>query len=99
MNVTLKLLTALVILAIAQILTTALGIVLLMLALMAAITHPRETLGFALCFGMLMLVLNAPAVCAAALGAIGVTVAIVNRVRRPGETLPLSQVVTLGDRT
>ncbi|KQM49311.1 hypothetical protein ASE69_11095 [Sphingomonas sp. Leaf208] len=100
MNTTLKLLTALVILAIAQTLTTALGIVLLMLALMAAITHPRETLGFAFCSGMLMLALNAPAVCAAALGAIGVTVAIINRVKPPRETpLPLPYMVTLGDRT
>lgn len=83
MNATLRLLTALVMLAIAQTLTTALGIVLLMLALIAALIHPRETFGFAACLGFLLLVLNAPIACAAALGTIGVAVAIAGRRKGP----------------
>lgn len=93
-------LTACVVLGIAQSLVAALSMALLIFALMGAISHARETFGFAFCLGMLMLALNAPAVCAAALGAIGVTVAIINRVKRPSETpLPLPHVITLGDRT
>ena len=75
-------LTACVVLGIAQSVTAALGMALLIFALMGAISHPRETFGFAFCLGMLILALRAPAACAAALGLIGVAVAIANQVQR-----------------
>lgn len=84
-------LTACVVLGIAQSLVAALSMALLIFALMGAISHPRETFGFAFCLGVLMLALNAPAMCAAALGAVGVTVAITRRMRR--QSVPLRPVL------
>lgn len=74
-------LTACVVLGIAQSVTAALGMALLLFALMGAISHPRETFGFGFCLAVLVLALRAPAACAAALGAIGVAVTITSRVR------------------
>lgn len=69
-------LTAVVILAIAQTLTTALGIVLLIFALMGVVAFPRQTFGLVASLGLLVLALKEPAVCAAALGTIGVAATI-----------------------
>lgn len=74
-------LTAIAILAIAQTLTSALGIVLLIFAVMGVVAFPRQTFGLIASLGLLALTLRAPAYCAAALGAIGVAVIIVDRVR------------------
>lgn len=75
-------LTACAVLGIAQSLVAALSMALLIFALMGAISHPRETFGFAFCLGMLLLAINAPAVCAAALGAIGVTAVVIGGLKR-----------------
>jgi len=75
-------LTAVVILAIAQTLTTALGIVLLIFALMGVVAFPRQTFGLVASLGLLVLALREPAVCAAALGAIGVATVATDRLRR-----------------
>jgi hypothetical protein len=75
-------LTACVVLGIAQSLLAALSMALLIFALMGAISHPRETFGFAFCLGVLLLALSAPAVCAAALGAIGVAVVIAGQMKK-----------------
>ena len=75
-------LTAVVILAIAQTLTTALGIVLLIFALMGVVAYPRRTFQLIGSMGLLVLALNEPACCVAALGAVGVAVAVANRVTR-----------------
>lgn len=74
-------LTACVVLGIAQSVTAALGMALLIFALMGAISHPRETFGFAFCLGTLVLALRAPVACAVALGSIGVAVTISRCVR------------------
>jgi membrane-bound ClpP family serine protease len=75
-------LTACVVLAIAQSLVAALGMALLIFALMGAISHPRETFGFAFCLGMLILALHAPTACAAALGMIGIAAVITGQIKR-----------------
>lgn len=75
-------LTAVVILAIAQTLTTALGIVLLIFALMGVVAFPRPTFGLLASLGLLVLALKEPAVCAAGLGAIGVSVVVADRIMR-----------------
>lgn len=72
-------LTALAILAIAQTLATALGIVLLILAFMGVVAFPRQTFGLIASLGLLALALREPAVCAAALGAVAIVVAITSR--------------------
>jgi hypothetical protein len=82
MRETMTILTAIVILAIAQTLTTALGIVLLIFALMGVVAFPRPTFGLIASLGLLILALREPAVCAAALGAIGVTCVLADRLRR-----------------
>ena len=75
-------LTAVVVLAIAQTLTTALGIVLLFFGLMGVVAFPRQTFGLIGSLGLLVLALKEPAVCVVALGAIGVAMAITNLVQR-----------------
>lgn len=75
-------LTACAVLGIAQSLVTVLGMVLLIFALMGAISHPRETFGFAFCLGMLIMALHAPIASAAALGVTGVAVATTTYLKR-----------------
>jgi hypothetical protein len=75
-------LTAVVVLAIAQTLTTALGIMLLFFALMGVVAFPRQTFGLIASLGLLVLALKEPAVCAAALGGIGITMVLADRLRR-----------------
>ena len=77
----LTLMTALVVLTIAQTLTTALGIVLLIFALMGVEAYPRPTFGMIASLGLLVLALKAPVACAATLGAIGVAIAVAGRFR------------------
>jgi hypothetical protein len=81
-------LTAVVILAIAQTLTTALGIVLLIFALMGVVSFPRPTFGLIASLGLLVLALKEPAVCAAALGAIGIASVLADRLRRRPVRIP-----------
>lgn len=87
-------LTACAVLGIVQSLVAALSMALLIFALMGAISHPRETFGFAFCLGMLLLALKAPAVCAVGLGAVGVILTISDRLRlkRPP---PMSRIAML----
>jgi membrane-bound ClpP family serine protease len=75
-------LTACVVLGIAQSLVAALSMALLIFALMGALSHPRETFGFAFCLGMLILALHAPTACAAALGVIGIAVVIAGQIKK-----------------
>ena len=90
--------TAVLILAIAQILSKALGIVLLLFALLGAISHPRHTLGLILCLALLALALKKPTACVAALGAIGVTVAVSNGARRRSRKAVVRPSLTDGRR-
>jgi hypothetical protein len=91
-------LTACVVLGIAQSLVAALSMALLIFALMGAISHPRETFGFAFCLGMLILALKAPAVCAAGLAVIGALIAITARGKRARASSSAEKVVpVLGD--
>lgn len=78
-------LTACVVLGIAQSLVAALSMALLIFAFMGALSQPRETFGFAFCLMILLLALKAPAVCAAGLVAVGVTLTISSRLglKRP----------------
>lgn len=73
-------LTACVVLGIAQSLVAALSMALLIFALMGAISHPRETFGFAFCLGVLIMALHAPIACASTLGAIGIAVVITRQI-------------------
>lgn len=82
MKEVLTFLTALAVLAIAQTLTTALGIVLCIFALMGVVAFPRQTFQLIASLGLLVLALREPAVCAAALGAIGVAAVIADRIGR-----------------
>ena len=75
-------LTACVALGIAQSLVAALSMTLLIFALMGAISHPRETFGFAFCLGILILAFHAPTACAAALGMIGIAVVITGQINK-----------------
>jgi len=88
-------LTACVVLGIAQSLVAALSMALLIFAFMGALSHPRETFGFAFCLGMLILALHAPTACAAALGTVGLALAITGRMRgrRPTPVSLLSSPV------
>lgn len=81
-------LTAVVVLAIVQTLTTALGIVLLFFALMGVVAFPRQTFGLIASLGLLILAIKEPAVCAAALGAIGITCVLADRLRRRTIRIP-----------
>lgn len=80
-------LTACVVLGIAQSLVAALSMALLIFAFMGALSHPRETFGFAFCLGMLILALHAPTACAAALGIIYVTVILTRQIPRGGRSV------------
>lgn len=75
-------LTACVVLGIAQSLVAALSMALLIFAFMGALSHPRETFGFAFCLGMLILALHAPTACAAAFGVIGMAVVITVQIKK-----------------
>lgn len=72
-------LTAVIILAIAQTLTTALWIVLLIFALMGFVAFPRRTFQLIASLGLLVLALEEPAYCVGAMALIGVTVAATGR--------------------
>jgi hypothetical protein len=82
--------TVLMVLAIAQILTKALGFALLIVALLGAIAAPRQTFGLVALLGLLTLAQKKPAYCIAAIGAIGVAIVISNRLQtRPDQPEPL----------
>ena len=85
MKTFLEFLTALAVLAIIQNLTIALGIVLLIVAVMAATIYPRQAFAAALLAGTLALAIERPVWCAAGLGAIGVATIITKRLRRQRE--------------
>ena len=70
-------LTALAVLAIVQYLALALGVALLVLLLMAAVVHPRQTLQLLATVAALALACKAPAHCAAAIGAAAAALTIV----------------------
>jgi hypothetical protein len=74
-----NLLTALMVLAIAQTLTKALCIVLLIFTLMGAVTMPRQTFALIAALGLLTLAQQKPAYCIAALGTIGIAAVITGR--------------------
>lgn len=76
-------LTALAVLAIVQYVTVALGIVLLIVAVMAASIHPRQAFATAVLIGLLALAIKQPVACAAGLGTIWLAGAVTKRVRRP----------------
>jgi hypothetical protein len=75
-------LTALVLLAIVQNITIALGIVLLIVVVMAATVYPRQALATAVLIGLFTLAIKQPLACAAGLGAIALAVTITKRIRR-----------------
>lgn len=79
--------TVLLVLAVAQILTKALVIVLLILGLLGAFALPRQTFGLIALFGLVTLAQQKPAYCIAALGAIGVVIVITDR-RQPTSMPP-----------
>lgn len=82
-----QLLTALCVLAAVQYLAAALGVVLLILLLMAAVVHPRQTLQLLATIAALALAFKAPAHCAVAIGAavvaLTVTAHLFERRRQP----------------
>mgnify|MGYP004527985855 CR=1 FL=1 len=80
-------LTAVVILAAAQTLATALGIVLLIFVLMGVVAFPRRTFQLIASLGLLALALKAPVVCAGALGAVAIAVVLFGREKKH-RTLP-----------
>ena len=95
-------LTAVVILAIAQTLTAALGIVLLIFALMGVVAYPRRTFGLIASLGLLALALKEPGVCAGILGAIGITVFLADRIKRRPSNIPSAPLLltsTSADQT
>lgn len=81
-------LTAVVILAIAQTLTTALGIALLIFALLGVVAFPRQTFGLIASLGILSLALQQPFTCVAALALVGVAIVVVDCLKRPSVPLP-----------
>ena len=88
-------LTAVVILAIAQTLASALGIVLLIFALMTIITFPRLAFQLIASLGLLALALKEPAYCVATLGAVAVTIVITGRIMERRTSRPLTRVIAL----
>ncbi|WBH15287.1 hypothetical protein [Sphingomonas radiodurans] len=74
-------LTAVVILAIAQTLTSLLGIVLLIFALLGVIAYPQRTFQLIASLSLLVLALKEPAYCIAALSAIGAVVLLFDRLQ------------------
>lgn len=82
MKAFIEFITALVVLAIVQSMTVALGVVLIIFTLMSAVVFPRQTFGLLIALSLLALALNAPVVCAASLGAIVMAVAITSRLKR-----------------
>lgn len=69
-------LTAVAVLAIVQYLALALGVALLILLLMAAVVHPRQTLRLLATVAALALAFKAPAYCALAIGAAAIALTI-----------------------
>jgi hypothetical protein len=83
-----NLFTALMVLAVAQTVTKALGIVLLICAVVGAVTFPRQTFGLMAAFGLLALADRKPAYCIAAVGTIGVACVVTGQ-QRTGDAAPL----------
>lgn len=73
--------TALCVLAAAQLVAKAIAAALLVLLLMAAVVHPRRTLQLLAAVGLLALAFRAPAHCAAAIGAVAVALTIATHLR------------------
>jgi len=88
-------LTAVAVLAVAQTLTTALGIVLLILALMGVVAFPRRTFQFFASLGLLVLALKEPAACISALAAVAVAAVVGKRLPRQPEYPPYRGPVLL----
>jgi hypothetical protein len=84
-------LTAIVLLAMVNYVTVALGVVLVILVLMSAITYPRRTLQLFAAVGLLALVFKQPAVCAITPGAVGGAGVIAHQLRRRCTSTPLLQ--------
>lgn len=81
-------LTALAVLAVAQSLTTMLGVVLPILALMGVVAHPRRTLGLVAALGLLTLALQRPVECIAAASVLGIAFAAAVALRGRGRRRP-----------
>ena len=92
-------LTAVVILAVAQTVANALGIVLLIFALITVVTFPRVTFQLIASLGLLALALKEPAYCVASLGAVSVALVVAGRVRSSTPAAVKSAVLLLRDDT
>ena len=89
---------AVAVLAVAQTLAQALVVVLMILALLGVVAFPRQTFGLIASLGLLVLATKEPVYCVAALGAVGVAVAVAGRAGRAGASAKPT-VLQLPDRS
>lgn len=88
MRTFIQFLTAMAVLAIVQYVTIALGITLLVVAVMAAAIHPKQAFAVAVLIAVLTLAIKRPVACAAAMGAISITAVLFNRMKPQSASIP-----------